>query len=220
MLEILKQEAVYLENFKDVDEYKGLSCQYDYLVRFCEMKYGKHETWNYIKGLFKDADSNMQSRLLTCCSERKDADTDEIRRSMLVDLACSDILGKHLIGAVVLLGDQFDNVKPRIETYKEMLSKLDRNTPEQEHAYQYVSSNIIYMDVYEKSKVGRILKYIMMQNEWDNYDLVYKFVKNNVLSMFKKEEVLDAFNRLMNHEYATKEAKQAVQKLLNESVFK
>lgn len=218
MLEILKREVVHEENFKDLGE-SDILCPYEHLVWFCEMTYGKKETWDYIQSLFKGADRNTQLRLLKCISNRYDEDTDHQRRQILVDLACGDVLDKYVVSTAILsIHGEFDYIKPRMETYKDILWKLDRS--KHENTFQYISTRIASSELFETCKTSSILTNIIIQNDWDNYEQVLKFVKTKVLNYVKKEDVISTFKLFLEHEYATEEAKQTVMKLLNEVMLK
>ena len=162
---------------------------------------------------------NVQYRLIECCSLRNDIDTDHQRRQMLIDLACGDVLDKHVVSIAILsIHGDFDYIKPRMETWKEILSRVDRS--KRESTFQYISTRIAASEMFEKCKESGILTDIIIHNDWDNYEQVSGFVKNKILNYVDKEDVINIFKLFLEHEYATMEAKQTVRKLLKEVMFK
>ena len=107
--------------------------------------------------MFNGADENVQDRLSRCCAWRYDPETDQQRRQMLIDLACGDILDKYVLTtAVLLIDEQFDHIKPEIETYKEILSKLDRT--KHEDIFQRMWHHLNYLN-----NITRVASYIILQ---------------------------------------------------------
>lgn len=218
MLKLLKTEMIYRENFKGIGEYKDVLCPFEHLIRFCESKHGKKETWEYIEKLFKEADRNTQSSLIRVCCERYDPDTDIQRMQVLFDLVCGYILDDNLRNGVVgVLGSVFDEVRSPRETYKEILSKINRST--HEDVYQSASIGLILTGDFNINSKS-LLRNTAIQNEWNEYDQLYEFVKKRLVRDYTKEEAVEAFTFLINHEYATEESIKSSKKLLNEVMLK
>ena len=220
MLEILKDEIVHERNFKDIGEYGDVLCPYEHLIWFCEMKCGKEKTWNYIKDLFKGSDRDIQERLIHCCAWRYDRETDHQRRQILIDLACGNVIDKYLINTVILsIPEEFDYIKPTNETYKEILSKLDRT--KHEGTFQHISAHIASSELFDKCNASSILHNITANMDWNEYDRVCKFVNANISKKdYKKEDIIVVFKLFLKHDYATDEAKQTIEKLLKEAMLK
>ena len=140
-LEILKEEAQYKNNFKGVDDTIDASCSYDHLIRFCESKYGKIETWDYIEGLFKDADERLQHDLIDCCGWRYDVKTDAQRVRILKNVASNGVLNNNYLiyyAATAIHGD-LDHVQLPAEAMKEILSRL--NPDQYDYAVYHISND-------------------------------------------------------------------------------
>ena len=214
-LEILKEEAIS-NNFKGIDDHVDPSCAYDYLIRFCEYKYGKKETWDYIEKLFKEVDVYTQDRFLICCSERNDPDTNKQRYKILIDLILDDVIDKSLIVTASLrLDDElFDDVGSYLITWRKILKSLDRS--KHERAFQYISTKLISKEIYKKCNESQLLSDITIFADWANYDITYEFIKNDLFKKYNKEDVKLALKLMLKHECITAEAKETSIKLLKE----
>ena len=211
-LEILKEEAQYKDNFKGVDETIDASCSYDHLIRFCESKYGKIETWDYIEGLFKDADERLQHDLIDCCGWRYDVETDAQRVRILKNVASNGVLNNNYLiyyAATAIHGD-LDHVQLPVEAMKEILSRL--NPDQYDYAVHHISNDVIGLELVEKYENAQNI----LEFPKSDYAKTLDFFKKRTLKNYTKEEIINVFRLFLKHECATEEAKQTVKKLLKE----
>lgn len=211
-IDILERFAGRSACHANIGEVRGVLTGFEHLTRCCEYCFGKTATWDKIQEItFKTDDEYVQRCMLKYCSYREDDETEMQRYRILVDFIRHDDFKLYQKIVAITEVSAFSHIESRAELFKKIYKEVNEETR------QYLSYAIIYNDIKQQDDgtTSTILRAVCDRHD-HSYKSVCRTVADVLVPDFGKNAVRDVLNATIKHEYATRDTKNILARILKE----